>query len=289
MALESKISRGYSWRLIIIGAVSAVLGLWGVYDYAVAIPRDQLLHNRLELLQLCKDALETEQPRRQLTPEAKKAYDAIAAELSRTLSSEMSDVQTADGPAGLQDKLNALGEAIETGPKADWIRLLTVVLNGLIAERRLPLTQESYPQAHLAFEQTEAAIAAIGEVTAPGKYDRITQWAFILCLPCVPYFVVAYIVTKRRVYRLDDDGTLHMPEGTWKAGEIADIDMSRWMAKSVAWVVHRGGARIKLDDYVHKNTHLIVGAIASRMYPDQWEADGRVRKTPAPGPAEDAG
>ena len=275
MAIESKLARGYAWRMIIIAVVCAVLGLWGVYDYAVAIPRDQFLHDRLELLQLCKDALQTEQARRQLTPEAQRACEAISSELTAIVEREMVEVEQSEGLANLQDKLNALGEQIKTGPDAEWIQLLTVILNGLIAERRLPLTQEDYPAAHMAFETTEAAIQMIGEVAAPGKYDRITQWAFILCLPCVPYFLVLYVSANRRTYRLDDDGTLHMPEGTWTAQEIDDIDMSRWMAKSVAWVVHTDGTRIKLDDYKYKDLHLIIGAIAHRLHPDDWDAEAR--------------
>ena len=48
MAIEVKISRGYAWRMIIIAVVCLVFGLWGVYDYVVAIPREQLRHERLD-------------------------------------------------------------------------------------------------------------------------------------------------------------------------------------------------------------------------------------------------
>ena len=286
MATEVKLSRGYAWRMIIIAVVSAVLGLWGVYDYAVAIPRDQFHHDRLELLQMSKDALQTEQARQQLTPEAKQAYDAISEQLTRTLQQEMIAAKGSEGLVNLQDTLNALSDGIEDGPEADWIRLQTVILNGLVAERRLPLTEEDYPAAHMAFEQTEAAIQVLGEVTAPGKYDRLTQWAFILCLPFVPYFLVLYVSAARRTYRLDDDGALHMPEGTWKADEIADIDMSKWMAKSIAWVVHTDGTRIKLDDYKYKSLHLIIGAIAARLHPDDWDPEARPVAAEEPKPDE---
>ena len=57
--------------------------------------------------------------------------------------------------------------------------------------------------------------------------------------------------------------------------EIFDIDMGRWMAKSVAWVVHADGRRLKLDDYLHRNVHLIVGALASERYPDEWDAEAK--------------
>ncbi len=275
MAIEAKIARGYSWRMLIIAGVCLVLGVWGVYDYVVAIPRDQAMYDRLELMQMCKSALQTEQPRKQLTPEARKAYVAVVAELNRVLEQQFGEVDTSVEPAVVQEKIQRLTEALEASPDAEWIRLLTINLNGLIAERRLPLTQQDYPAGHQAFETATAAIEAIGEVTAPGKYDRVTQWAFILCLPFVPYYVVMYVLARRRVYRLDDDGTLHLPGDTWKPDEIADIDMSRWMAKSIAWPVHNDGRRVKLDDYKYRNLHLIIGAIASRLHPDEWDAEAK--------------
>lgn len=119
-----------------------------------------------------------------------------------------------------------------------------------------------------------------GAPIQPAAYDRPTQWLFISCILMVPYFWLELARVKKRIYRLDEDGTLHLPKGTqpsetWRPSDIADIDMERWMAKSVAWLVHRDGTRIKLDDYKHKNLHLIVGAVASRLYPDQWTAEAK--------------
>ena len=51
--------------------------------------------------------------------------------------------------------------------------------------------------------------------------------------------------------------------------------MTRWMSKSIAHVVHTNGTRAKLDDYQHKDLHLIVGAIASRIQPKEWTPDAR--------------
>ena len=53
------------------------------------------------------------------------------------------------------------------------------------------------------------------------------------------------------------------------------------MAKSVAAVEHRDGRRIKLDDYVHKDLHLIVGSIASRLHPEDWDDDAKPVKRAA--------
>ncbi|MHC4082926.1 MAG: hypothetical protein ACYS15_01055 [Planctomycetota bacterium] len=277
MAINVTIARGYAWRMIIIGAACVVLGAWGIYDYAVDIPRRQELQERWALLELCQDALKTEQAAGALTLEAQAAVEAISAEANRIMKRELAEIQDPEETIAtaeqFQQKMQQLAESLKSSEDGNWLALLTLIYQGLHAERRLPL--KDHPQAFLAFEATEKQLDAIGPVTAPGKYDRVTQWAFILCLPCAPYFFWMYFAAKRRRYTLEDDGTLDTPAGTWKAGEIADIDMSRWMAKSIAWVVHADGSRVKLDDYKFKGLDAIVGAIASRLYPDDWKEDAR--------------
>jgi len=279
MAINVTIAKGYAWRVIISGAASVVLGAWGVYDFAVDIPQRQMLSMRAELLTLAKDALETEQAAGSLTPEATTALEAVTAEMERIFNLELAEImesgQTAPTPEQLAEVNQNLGPQNEAYKRAKWMMLLNVLGAGLVAERRLPLTEQDYPLALRAFNATEKYLDAIGQITAPGKYDRAIQWAFIACLPCAPYFFWMYFVARRRRYTLDDDGTLHTPDGTWQADEIADIDMNRWMAKSIAWVVHRDGARIKLDDYKFKGLDQIVGALASGMYPDDWDKDAR--------------
>ncbi len=278
MAIEVRVSRGYVWRMIIIGVVCVVFGLWGVYDYMVAIPRDQKLADRLALLQVSNDALETEQTRGDLTPEARQAYDMVVAELNVVLTAEL---DTARGTTpfndaeGLREALSAFSDQLQASGEMPWVALLTTIGDGLAAERRLPLTEASYPRAYAAFTQSQTAIEELGDITAPGKYDRIMQWAFISCLPCVPYFIWMVYAARRRVYRLDDAGTLSMPEGTWARDDIADIDMSRWMAKSIARVVHRDGTSVKLDDYKFRDLHRIIGSIAARLHPDDWDAEAK--------------
>ena len=91
MAITVTISKGYAWRMLIIGAACVVLGAWGVYDYAVDIPQRQQMHQQAALLELCRDALETEQAAGQLTPEAQEAVDAVAAEMETILNRELAD------------------------------------------------------------------------------------------------------------------------------------------------------------------------------------------------------
>ena len=75
------------------------------------------------------------------------------------------------------------------------------------------------------------------------------------CLPFAPYFLWLFFKAKKQVYRLDDEGTLHfagdpaMKSGAWRLEQMADIDMNRWMAKSIAYLVHQDGTRLTLDAY----------------------------------------
>ena len=278
MAIEVRVARGYALRMMIIAIVCLVFGLWGVYDYAVAIPRAQERADRLELLQISKDALETPQSKGTLTPQAKKAYTKVTAELDSILRPELEQSgleSPVSQPTDFAEAIEMFGENLRTSGDVQWVALLATIGHGLVAERRLPLTEKDYPSAHTAFKQTQHAIEQLGAVAAPGEYDRLTQWAFMLCLPCVPYFLWMYFDATRRVYSLDDEGTLSTPDGTWRQEEIANIDMDRWMAKSIAWVVPRQGRRVKLDDYKFRNLHRIVGAISARLHPDEWDSEAK--------------
>jgi len=122
-------------------------------------------------------------------------------------------------------------------------------------------------------------LAIYGNVTPPSKFDRPMQWVFILCLPFGFYYLWKYVQMKKRsrIYCLDNEGTLSTPEGIWQSSEIADIDMSRWIAKSgnsrstwTAKVIVGDNQPILLDDYIYNDMHLIIGALAHRFYPDQW-------------------
>lgn len=284
MAIQARVANGYAWRMITIGGVSAVLGMWGVYDYAVKIPRNQELSDRQELLDLCRTALQTEQAPGQLSPEAQEAGAAVDEEITRIIAGEIEKAR-----ASGEDPAVTPGEelVIESSQDGAWVKLLFEIKAGLNSPRKLPLTASSYPRAFAAYESTDQVMSEIGEVVTPGKYDRITQWAFILCLPCAPYFFWMYYAARRRRYELQDDGTLVMPEGTWQAHDIASMDMSRWMSKSIATVVHHDGTRVKLDDYKYRNLHLIIGGIAHRLHPDEWDAEAKPVKPEGP-PAPEA-
>jgi hypothetical protein len=149
-------------------------------------------------------------------------------------------------------------------------------------ERIQGLPQPLPPETVAAYQQAEAVIASFkGEMpTPPAAYDRPVQlWIYMIGCGVIstPWFLWAWWSSARRKYVLQDDGTLITPQGTVAAEDMADIDMSRWMSKSIATVKTTDGHAFKLDDYKYKNTHLIVGSIAQRFYPEDWTEDARDR------------
>lgn len=219
MPITSKPAKGYTWRTIIVAVVSVVLGVWGIYDYAVAIPRQFAQVQRFE--QITREIEEFQAEQRKLTPEERKLTPDEGRETYDRLMNELS---------------------------------------------------------------------AMGTPSPPGKYDRfIKGLIFIPCLPFGLYLIGFSVHLCRRTYRLDDDGTLHLPQGAWKPQEITDIDMGRWMKKSIAHVVHANGQRAKLDDYQYRDMFRIVGAIAARLHPNEWDTDAKLLKPASADPEPEAG
>lgn len=139
-----------------------------------------------------------------------------------------------------------------------------------------PLPQAELDQWAAVRDQIDAFQGRVPE--PPPKWDRPVQlWLYIVGCGVlgVPWCLWALWSLKRRNVRLEEDGTLVHREGRWGAEEVSGIDMNRWMEKSVATLQHRDGATLLLDDYKHRNMHLIVGHYAHRFHPELWQADAR--------------
>lgn len=114
----------------------------------------------------------------------------------------------------------------------------------------------------------------------PAAYDRAVQlWLYIVGCGVLgtPFFVWNLIVLPRTAakWRLNEDGSLETPEGAIPADQIANLDMSRWMAKSIATVETSDGRSIKLDDYKFRGMDLIIGALAQRFAPGEWTPEAK--------------
>ena len=124
------------------------------------------------------------------------------------------------------------------------------------------------------YEEIKAKLAEYKEApVAPGKYDMAIQlWLYIIGCGVLgtPYFLWNLWSIRRLTYRLDDDGTLVLPEGSFRIDELKGLDMSRWMSKSIAMVTLPDGRDVKLDDYKFKDMDKIVGVLANHFEPGQW-------------------
>lgn len=122
---------------------------------------------------------------------------------------------------------------------------------------------------------------ASGAPTPVAVYDRPLQlWVYTVGCGVIgtAWCLVSLTRTGRRRFRLDDDGTLHTRSRQIARDDVVGIDMSRWMAKSIATLKVRTGEPEVLDDFKFAGMHLIVGTYAHRFDPERWNADATAVK-----------
>lgn len=170
-----------------------------------------------------------------------------------------------------------------------------------LREEQGELKPEEIAQFESLEREFKAAFPDAKRPTPPASYDNFVDfWMFgISCgVLSTAMFLWFHWKATRKTYQLNDDGSIEFSPSaaagsapgagtTWASTDIADIDMSKWMAKSKAWLVHQNGTRVLLDDFIHKNIHLIVGAVASRFYPEEWDAEAKIIKPEETEPAPD--
>lgn len=127
------------------------------------------------------------------------------------------------------------------------------------------------------FKTAEATLAKYTEKPVPpAAYDRAVQmWLYIVGCGVlgVPPFLYAQWRLSRQRHRLDDDGTLHGPEGSFPSDKVTGIDLSKWMDKGLATLEVEGGGRVVLDQWKFQFTEDIVGVYAQRFEPGKWTSD----------------
>ncbi len=280
MAITTKLQTKYTLQKVFVILLCLVMGLWGVYDHEVKIPAKARAYERGQVCLKTKNALEADPASPTTGGKLAEAKTALDEQFRKLL--DGGDVKLTT-----PEEAERAIESIRARNEEDWLKVLILFQLALGEAQNRTASQDPSNQFTMAYEVAKKGVDDTADVTPPGRFDQATQWMFILCLPFVPYFAWSLIRARRRVYSLDDDGTLHAPEGTWTKDRVSDIDMSRWMAKSIAHVEVEGGERVKLDDYVYRNTHLIVGALASERYPEEWDAQARQQKPAAEVPDAD--
>ena len=238
MAINVSLAPRYWLKTIIMIIVCIVLGLWGAWDYVVAIPRATMEASRADTLRIVKNGLDT--------PHGSEHRNEAISVLDTAI--EIDD--RLDKP--WRTSLDSMRLAMSDGEAESHRNALGIVEAGL---------------------NEYGNVTAPSKYDRPMQWMFILCLPFGLY-----YILMYLKMSKRaRAYLLTDDGILTTPEGTWSSDEIEDIDMSRWISKTgnsrstwTAKVVLKDGKIILLDDYVYSGMHSIIGKLAHGFYPDEW-------------------
>jgi hypothetical protein len=304
VALTARLAPSFFIRNSITAIVMLVLGLWGVWDYVEVIPTQERYFARAEVARAYIRFAE---------PVVSGASSPDSAALVAFMTEVVDDLQV-EGEADAASEIAGLKSVVEAGDPAAIDRLHSLIVTtvlpkamaesetrqsdgvsqtspvsrgtwfaveaAMVAASRLPTTAlgEASNELKLGLAAAQSQVNLYGETEQPSTYDRPMQWLFMLCLPFVPWYLWQIVRSRGQEFRLLTDGSLDLPGEHWSADELADIDMSRWMKTSKAWVVHTDGHRVMLDDYVFKGSFRIIGAIASARYPDAWTDEAKVVK-----------
>ncbi len=280
-------------QMSLMTVMCAVFGVWGWYDYSVKIPMDELGYQKQVAFTNVKSGLEghangednalqtavqgIQVARQELTASMTEVeieqLKSVREEMTSQFKAEMQRAQE-EGLVSVEFNYTAeLGTVAQA--RLRWSLEIDRLAAGLLAVGQGRWERGSDAFANFV-EGVSAGITAYQKFPVPNKWNRMVQWLFILC---GPYSLVAGLQLTgglRKKYRVDDEGNFHHPYGSWDASEISDIDMSRWMSKSVAKIVHSDGRTVKVDDYVHQDADQIIGAIAHRLRPEEWTDHAKV-------------
>ena len=285
-------------QMSLMTVVCAVFGVWGWYDYSVKIPMDELGYQKKVAFSNVKSGLEAhangedsalqtavqavQAAQQQLTASMTEVEveqlksvrrelesPQFIAELKKSQEEGLNPAQFVDRYLSDQKSLGKVARA-----RVLWSRDIDRLLIALIEVGSGRWERGSDDLADFV-EFVSTGITNFQKYPVPNKWNRMVQWLFILC---GPYAVVAGLQLAsglRKKYSVDEEGNFHHPHGSWAAAEINDIDMSRWMSKSVAKIVHADGRTVVVDDYIHQDADQIIGAIAHRLRPAEWTDDAK--------------
>lgn len=241
MAIQTSVKRSFIlWNVLYI-VLCGGLGAWGAYDYWVTIPDQEQAVVEYEELTALRGNLEI---RGVLWTLIKKKSDGT---ITESEDESLATMRTEFEKAGVQQPPPPLSEAE-------------------VAE----------------YEAIKVTLKDDFENTAPeppASYDGwVNFWIYFVGTGILgtPWFVWKLLSRRGQAWRLEDDGSFSTPDGVFAAEEIADIDMSIWMKKSIAKVIIKDRAEpITLDDYEYANVYRIVGALASKFHPDEWTEEAK--------------
>jgi hypothetical protein len=257
VGFTTKLATRYWLKTIIMSIVCVVLGLWGVWDYAVAIPRAAMEAGRADTLRIVKNGLDS-------VPGSEHRAEAVVVLDSAMMADDRLD-------ESWSDSLDAMRFAMIDGG-AESHRNSLVNVEGWLSKYGNTTAPSKYDR--------------------PMQWMFILCLPFGLYY----IFMYVKMSKRANSYLLTEEGVLTTPEGTWSRDEIEDIDMSRWIAKTgnarstwTAKVVLKDGKRILLDDYVYSGMHSIIGKLAHGFHPDEWTPLAKRLKTQTTDTKEEEG
>ena len=270
MAVTTSVQPRYAFKQIAMIVICLLLGLWGIYDYVIKIPRNARIYERWQVYSTAKASIETMRSETATQAEREEAVKSAAAAIDAAGEKVLKSVPSGDVviDLGTFEPMNDTQFAGELG----------LIGNTIQQVAQLRPTEPMNDELQTGFEFLKARLNATDGIEPPSKFDHMMQWMFILCLPFVPLAGWLLLKAKSQRFSIDDDGNFTHPGGTWAADDVADIDMSRWMSKSIAEVKNTAGDSVKIDDFVHRGGDLIAGHFASRFHPDDWTIEGKQKK-----------
>jgi hypothetical protein len=247
MAIQTSIKKSFVYWNLLYLVLCGGLGAWGAYDYWVTIPTKEEEVERYATLMNEFAGLELRGQYQQLA--GKRAQNALT-EDERTTLQELEKTMREAG-------MTAAPPPLSDSEKARYSEIKDI------------LTVE--------FENTQPE--------PPASYDRwVNLWVYVVGTGILgtPYFAWRLFSRRGQTWRLEDDGSLSTPEGTYPADAIEDIDMSIWMKKSIAKVRIRDRAEpVVLDDYEYQDAYRIIGTLAHKFHPDEWTEEAKPVKEKA--------
>ena len=232
MAITTTLQTKFALQRIFLIVISLIFGLWGVYDYQVAIPNQERLAKHGQIYLQTKIALEATPENPESAAGLQDAIVTVRGEMQRLLEPHA-------GPNPTPEQLHAAAQTVLATDDASWFAEITVFEGALREVPRRMAGAEPSQTFQRAYDAAKIGVNQTAEISPPGKFDRATQWMFMACLPFVPYFILGFVRLRRNVYRLDDDGTLHAPEEKKKAKGGSEEDEPGEKAESPAQEVAR--------------------------------------------------
>ncbi|NBX35970.1 MAG: hypothetical protein EBR10_01930 [Planctomycetes bacterium] len=132
------------------------------------------------------------------------------------------------------------------------------------------------------YEESKKRVAEYQPPPSPvPAWDRPLQ-LYVYVIGCgvisTPWLIWSLQRARRKrveLSDLSDTGVLRGGETTIEVRQVTEVDMSRWMSKSIAVVRGPAGASIEIDDYLLQDGEKVVGFFANRFHPSEWTTEAR--------------